>query len=96
MSPGVLRGRPVSVDWLDPPGVRLAGDSEAIVEVDDVVARRVDVSPTPTGPFMTAALDPPHVGLVTIASVLDQDTETLVSGDVPNVPGLDVPEGATP
>jgi hypothetical protein len=95
---GALRGRPVSVEWLDPsgdpPGIRLRGDGELRVEVDLLVYGGADVAPTPTGPVFRAAIDPAHVGLVTICSALDDDVEIFVDGDVPEIPGLAVPPGA--
>jgi hypothetical protein len=97
---GVLRGRPVSVEWLDPPGeppgVRFVGDGELLAEIGLAIAGGETVAATPTGPTFVSATDPPHVALVTIVSVLDEDAETFVSGDVPSISGLDVPEGATP
>lgn len=95
---GVLRGRAVSVVWReppgDPPGVQLSGDVELVVEVDALVRRRADVAPTPTGPTVEAAWNPAYVALVSILAALDPAHERLVDGDVPEIPGLDVPAGA--
>lgn len=92
---GSFRGRVVHVEWREPRlGVRLAGDPAAIAEVGQAVYEKRTVEATPTGPSFTAALDPPEVALVTIASVFDPTVETFVDGDVPAVPGLDVPDGA--
>jgi hypothetical protein len=95
---GSLRGRGVSVRWLDPPGdppgVRWRGDGEFVEAIAEAVGLRRTVSPTPVGPFFAAADDPPHVALATAVGVLDETAEVFASGDVPEIPGGDVPAGA--
>ena len=96
---GRLRGRPVSVEWLpppgDPPGLRWTGDGELVTAIAETVASSRSVWSTPTGPTFIAADDPPHVALVTALFVLDE-VGRFASGDVPTIPGLAVPDGATP
>jgi hypothetical protein len=91
---GTPRERKAEVHWLDEPklGERLVGDAEVIAEVFDRIEAGREVAATPTGPTFSPALVPAHVALVTILSVLGQDA--AVDGDVPEVPGLDVPDGA--
>jgi hypothetical protein len=94
---GTLHGRTVSVEWLegpDPPWLRLRGDPELVADVRELVAQGAEVAATPTGPTFTAALDPDYVALVTICAALDADAMTRADGEVPEVPGIDIPPGA--
>ncbi len=78
----------------DPPGVRLRGSSDVALDVDTAIRARDDVAATPTGPVFVAGYDPHYVGLVTILAQLDRDVIATATGDVPKIPGVEIPEGA--
>ena len=88
---GTLGSRVLSVSWTEG---ELDGDVAAIGRAEELVAAGATVWATPTGPRFTAALDEAGVALVTLVSVFDARGEILVAGDVPDVPGADLPDDA--
>lgn len=89
---GTIDGRELSVT-LD--AGDLDGDPAAIERIEELIVAGETVFATPTGPAFTAALEPEGVGLVTLVSVFAGDREILVWGDVPDVPGSEIPPDAT-
>lgn len=89
---GILDGLPAEVTWSDEIEERLAGDTRAIVRVEELEDSEEPVAATPTGPEFVAGRDPAEVALVTMLAVFDDVAE--VSGDVPEIPGTEIPAGA--
>jgi hypothetical protein len=89
---GQLAGKRRTVVWDDG---QLNGDAAVVEEVRLLVASGRPLALTPTGPMVTAALDPPAVACRTIAEVFDTGT-VQVDGDMPVPEPADLPDGAIP
>ena len=88
---GVHDGRPVSLVWEDG---ALSGSPEAVAAVEQLVAAGEDVPVTPTGPFWPADLVNPARAYMTMLSVLDPAQGVTTSGELPDIPVYELPDGA--
>lgn len=72
---------------------RFSGDIDAQIAVRMLILLGEEIRQTPTGPNYQAALDPPHVALLTVLRAFESwDVE--LAGDVPEIPHVGVPPGA--
>ncbi len=83
---GILGGEPHVVQWRDGEFVQdTAGEAKRLI------AEQTEVMGSPTGPFFLAAVQPAHVALLTAFAAFDKVSS--VTGEVPEIPGMEIPEG---
>lgn len=70
----------------------LSGDAAACARVEEMAALGYEVCATPTGPCWVVRLADPVSVLLAAVQVCGPGAEA--AGDVPDVPGVEVPEGA--
>ena len=88
---GIHEGELVTLVW---DNGELAGARSALIEAERNVAAGEYVPLTPTGPAWRADLKNPARAYVTLLSVLNPARGITVSGELPDIPVYELPDGA--